>query len=799
MEGLEISSGASGAPLAEPVPIDPNDQWPKRPSGKAEKHKDGLLNEWQLFKEACPHRAFAPASGMLKLQQFRRWLPRQEWCKDVSRFQHFQTLCGRRTPGLGISNSVAGGVKKAHWLQWLDRQWPSIAVPIVAEPVVAEPVVAAPSSVVAADPHPRVDIFRAMMTKKPAVQPTVPGGKVPTPKTPKAPKRHREVAVAEGEASAKRSPGAPREKYLVGTPAGDRMAAAVQLCKQGMSAARASDIEDVAESSLRRILRGEQKLGATSGVDTILHPHLEEDLKTFLLHMFSAGHGLDWVEIRDLAQRLATRMGIKGFVASSGWVAGFKERNPELVRRRAQAMERVRAGAMNLDTVTYYFEEVLRRAYEHCEERNGEPLPPSANINMDESAIQSEPGQRYVICTRGQTEVKTFSQGKGIHDTLASVIYGNGDYEDPFYIVAGVNLNRDFTDAKGNVISEKLGARGFIAMSTKGYMTDDVWDVFVDFLIERVRRRREKLGMKEDYWFLLAMDGYGSHTMHARALRKLFLAFIICVCFPSHTSSALQALDVGLFAPMKKAFIKALAQSWRVNLSSLDKWELLVVMHEAVVASFKPPTIQNAFRVVGQAPLNLEWCSMNQHKFAISAFLRKGETTVTTDDASVVSWGTRATPKTYLYDHMVADYAPTSGRELLQMIRRLHICSLGLYSNHFFTRRSPILPTLDSFDFSQLQSVIDDNCAVRHRVLMDRAVSEVFETPALSVEQQARRRGRRNAIDELHSQAKVGRKLRNIISANVYTQHISKCLGPEPGIAPAPARRKQRAEREGRG
>ena len=98
MEGVEISSGASGAPLAEPVPVGPNDQWPKKLGGKAEKHKDGLLKEWQLFKEACPRHVFAPASGMLRLQQFRRWLPRQEWFRDALLFQHFQTLCGRKAP-----------------------------------------------------------------------------------------------------------------------------------------------------------------------------------------------------------------------------------------------------------------------------------------------------------------------------------------------------------------------------------------------------------------------------------------------------------------------------------------------------------------------------------------------------------------------------------------------------------------------------------------------------------------------------------------------------------------------------
>jgi len=349
MEGLEISSGASGAPLAEPVPVDPNGQWPKKPSGKAEKHKDGLLKEWQLFKEACPHRAFAPASGMLRLQQFRRWLPRQEWYKDALLFQHFQTLSGRKAPGLGISNSVAGGVKKAHMIQWLDRQWPSVAVPIVAEPVVA-----APSSVVAADPpspspSPTVDIFKAMM-KPPKT--SVAASSVPTPK--QAPKRSREVssvAVAAPPPTKKQS--GPRQVYALGTAAGDRMEAALKDVAGGMKVDRAAPLHDVDRSALGRIHRGEQELGATPGLDTVIDAKLETDLKTFVLFMFKTGHGFDWGDISDLARRMGKAMGLANFEATSGWIAGFKRRNKELVRRRAQHMERVRAGAMNLNSVTY--------------------------------------------------------------------------------------------------------------------------------------------------------------------------------------------------------------------------------------------------------------------------------------------------------------------------------------------------------------------------------------------------------------------------------------------------------------
>ena len=68
---------------------------------------------------------------------------------------------------------------------------------------------------------------------------------------------------------------------------------------------------------------------------------------------------------------------------------------------------------------------------------------------------------------------------------------------------------------------------------------------------------------------------------------------------------------------------------------------------------------------------------------------------------------------------------------------------------------------------------------------MDRAVSSVFEVPEMSVEQRARRRGRKNAIGELHSEAKV----RSYVIVKINTRLIcsDKLLGPESRGAPAPA------------
>ena len=395
-----------------------------------------------------------------------------------------------------------------------------------------------------------------------------------------------------------------------------------------------------------------------------------------------------------------------------------------------------------------------------------------AVLNLDESAVQSEPNSvRYVVCPRGSTEVKAFSQGKGIHNTVVSFIYADGTMGGMFWIVNGVNSMREWCDVKGNVTNPKLGSKGMIIMSPKGYMTNDGWDIFVDFLIAEITERRVALGLSVTYWFLLAMDGYGSHTMHPIALRKLYLACIICVCFPSHTSSALQALDVALFGPTKRYFGVLLASWAWTEQTGATKWDLLVIMYQAILKAFTRSNIKSGFRATGLFPLNLEWCELNSHKFAISAFLRK---TVATDASTSLDWRTTKRAEISLYESMIADYGTRNGRDLVSCVRRL-----SSFPPWFCSVLTPpcrassmgLVDSLDCFDMSQLQRIIDETCAVRHKVLMERAVDSCFEIPEMTAERRANRRGKRNAIDELHSEAKVcaGRTFMNTTIFNHNT------------------------------
>ena len=239
--------------------------------------------------------------------------------------------------------------------------WPEVADPPTPEFALA----ALPPSVPAPAPAPAGNAFSRLMQAKPKpkeIKPPQPtkGTKRPRPAVPAL-----EVEVAAPPAKVATG----RFRYAAGTPEGDRMLLALTLVQKGVKYKRAAEIYQVERTALGRIQKGEQKLHAVPGAGLVIHPKLEQDLHDFIVFVFERGHGIDWCKVCEYARELAKHMEIKDFQASAGWLSGFQQRHRDLVRRRAQAMERVRAGAMNADSVDHYFNTVLKSTYEFVEER----------------------------------------------------------------------------------------------------------------------------------------------------------------------------------------------------------------------------------------------------------------------------------------------------------------------------------------------------------------------------------------------------------------------------------------------
>ena len=161
-------------------------------------------------------------------------------------------------------------------------------------------------------------------------------------------------------------------------------------------------------------------------------------------------------------------------------------------------------------------------------------------------------------------------------------------------------------------------------MTEKGYMTDDAWDkVVVPHLITQASLVRQKRG-KSEHWILLVMDGFGSHCYSPSSLTCLLEARIKAIRMPSHTSHALQPLDVAVFKHLKTFFRDILDAMFYVNSRALNKYELAKVFSASWRRSMAAcdndgrSLAQIGMQKCGIYPFNRQWVQDNPDKFVLA-------------------------------------------------------------------------------------------------------------------------------------------------------------------------------------
>jgi hypothetical protein len=139
-----------------------------------------------------------------------------------------------------------------------------------------------------------------------------------------------------------------------------------------------------------------------------------------------------------------------------------------------------------------------------------------------------------------------------------------------------------------------------IEISDNGWTTDEIGLRWLErqFIPMTTSRTRGKFR-------LLILDGHGSHLTPPFD-RLCSENDIIPICMPPHSSHLLQPLDVGCFAPLKRAYGGMIEAKARCNINHIDKLDFLEAFPRARAEAFKPSTIQNAFEGAGLVPYDPE-------------------------------------------------------------------------------------------------------------------------------------------------------------------------------------------------
>ena len=358
---------------------------------------------------------------------------------------------------------------------------------------------------------------------------------------------------------------------------------------RGMKLKTTSRIFGVPATSLRDHLYG-KTVSRQRGKAPVLKADEEKKLVDYIFQMQDLGHPLTTAELQ-LKVALATQTRFTPWsvtgLPGKGWLRRFRIRHPEIATRRSQGLDVSRARAL-CPIIAESLYENLEQLY------SAHNYPPGHIWNCDESGVQAgRCGGATVLAKRGSKSVHSVEPDQREHLSVLSCINAGGGSIPNFYILKGTYFLQDY------IAGCEEGA--VMGMQPNAWMTRWLFESWISHFIECLKKGP---GIDLNNRHLLVLDGHNSHV--TLEVMKIGIQFgLDIISLPSHTSHALQPLDLACFAPFKTVFRKQ-RDCWTVlnKNTKVGKRELCEWTYKALQCSLTPKNIQAGFRKVGIWPLD---------------------------------------------------------------------------------------------------------------------------------------------------------------------------------------------------
>ena len=343
------------------------------------------------------------------------------------------------------------------------------------------------------------------------------------------------------------------------------------------------------------------------GRSSLLSSKLENEIARFATILCDKGFGVNWTDIRFIAYKIANDPNspncVPGFQASWGWLKKFQKRHPALTQRVAENLDRQRAGALNPDTIKYYFT-LLAAVIQVCEKENKRPMTADLIMNLDETGFDQANVSKTGVVTMKSRRSATQKRRSAnrTHMTACVCIVANGDRLPTMYALKGKCRPKFLVNCDETV--------GWV-MTEKGYFDDEAFYQYALHIVKFIPQ--------DEMWRVMILDGFGSHIMCHCTLYLFRSRRIHIVCMPSHTSSLLQPLDVSCFGPVKDKFQMDLCVvQTRDGTMTVRNAELPGIFKVSLQFGCTPTNIKNRFIACGIWPLSTTWMKRNRKKLAMA-------------------------------------------------------------------------------------------------------------------------------------------------------------------------------------
>jgi hypothetical protein len=338
----------------------------------------------------------------------------------------------------------------------------------------------------------------------------------------------------------------------------------------------------------------ERAAGVSSRVDIYHHrqklTQLEEDsLTEWIISMDSRGAAPRISTVREMANiLLAARGETPPTTVGKNWPSAFIQRHDEIRTRFSRRYDYQRALNEDPRSIRAWFESV-----KCVVEENGILAEDIYNFNETGFAMGLISSQKVVTRAEYYGRRSILQPGNREWVTAIEAICADGYVLPPCVIFQGKVYIAGWFESN-------LPSDWRIEVSNNGWTTDEIglrWleKHFIPHTNSRVRGR----------YRLLILDGHGSH-LTPQFDRICTENNIIPLCMPAHSSHLLQPLDVGCFAPLKRAYGRFVSDLARASYNHIDKLDFLAEYPRARIEAFKPQTIQTSFAATGITPFDPE-------------------------------------------------------------------------------------------------------------------------------------------------------------------------------------------------
>ncbi|KAK3911633.1 Pogo transposable element with KRAB domain, partial [Frankliniella fusca] len=315
----------------------------------------------------------------------------------------------------------------------------------------------------------------------------------------------------------------------------------------------------------------------------------ESELRDAVVIMVDMGHGASKQDVMDLAVQTAEKAERSPFKnreqrPSDRWYKAFMKRQ-QLCLRQPENMSAARFRMATIQVRDEFFSK-LKEVFDKLL-----PLGLKAGqiYNTDETGLCVVTKSGKVIAPKGSRNVRARTGGeRGENVTAIVTVNASGSHIlPPTLIYRGKSLNFELTDGapEGTVFG----------YSKKSFIDSELFVEWFQRFIDALPPPRP---------VLLLMDGHACH-IQLKVIEMARANSIHILCFPPHTTSYLQPLDVGVFKPLKSAFSQESSKLIRKNkLKQINRYQVARVLGSAWAKAITPMNIQGGFRGSGIWPYN---------------------------------------------------------------------------------------------------------------------------------------------------------------------------------------------------